>query len=210
MANHENILKAASEYGAVMFKGFDIRTGQEWASLLPKLGLQETEYVGGNAVRKLIVGSETNKLRNMQVLTTNESPPSEPIPFHHELAQTPFPPSHILFYCKINEGEGGSTPILRSDIVYDYLSSKYPDFVKTIEEKGVQYNRVAPAEDDPSSALGRSWRSMYWVKTKEEAEVEMKKQEVSWEWLANDDVRIMSKVLPAVITSTNGKKTFHN
>ena len=42
-------------------------------------------YVGGAAVRNLIVGTE-GVIQNLQVLTTNESPPSEPIPFHHELA----------------------------------------------------------------------------------------------------------------------------
>ena len=38
-------------------------------------------------------------LSDVQVLTTNESPPESPIPFHHELAQTPNPPSHISFFC---------------------------------------------------------------------------------------------------------------
>lgn len=42
-------------------------------------------YVGGAAVRNLIVGTE-GVLQNPQILTTNESPPSEAIPFHHELA----------------------------------------------------------------------------------------------------------------------------
>lgn len=56
------------------------------------------EYVGGAAVRKLIIGKETG-MNDMQILTTNESPPSEPIPFHHELAQTPDAPDHICFYC---------------------------------------------------------------------------------------------------------------
>ena len=31
---HDQILKAASEYGAVMFKDFDIRSGEEWASVI--------------------------------------------------------------------------------------------------------------------------------------------------------------------------------
>ena len=69
-----------------MFKGFDIKTGEEFASVLYKSGLKEMPYIGGAAVRKLIVGSETLKQTNIQVVTTNESPPSEPIPFHHELA----------------------------------------------------------------------------------------------------------------------------
>ena len=59
--------------------------GEEWASVLYTSGLKEMNYVGGAAVRKLIVGTE-GKITDMQILTTNESPPSEPIPFHHELA----------------------------------------------------------------------------------------------------------------------------
>lgn len=44
-----------------------------------------------------------------------------------------------------------------------------------VEEVGVKYIRVAPEEDDASSALGRSWKSMFHVSTKEQAEVEMAK-----------------------------------
>ena len=68
-----------------MFSDFEIKTGNEWASVLFKSGIKEMNYIGGAAVRKLIVGTE-QRMNNVQVLTTNESPPSEPIPFHHELA----------------------------------------------------------------------------------------------------------------------------
>ena len=85
IANHEKIRKAASEYGAVMFSGFEVKSGEEWASVMYKSGIKQMEYVGGAAVRKLVVGNE-QRMNDMQVLTTNESPPSEPIPFHHELA----------------------------------------------------------------------------------------------------------------------------
>ena len=54
--------------------------------MLYKSGLKEVQYIGGAAVRNLIVGTERQPLRNIQIVTTNESPPSEPIPFHHELA----------------------------------------------------------------------------------------------------------------------------
>ena len=162
LKNHENIVKAASLYGAVMFNGFEIITGTEWASVLYASGLKEMNYVGGAAVRNLIVGTE-GKLENPQILTTNESPPSQPIPFHHELAQTPDYPDHICFYCSINAAEGGSTPLIRSDYVYNWLNEKYPDFIKTIEEKGVKYVRTVPEIDDPSSAQGRSWKSMFHV-----------------------------------------------
>jgi len=73
-----------------------------------------------------------------------------------------------------------------------------------------KYIKVAPEEDDPSSALGRSWKSMYNVKTKEEAEKEMEKQNSTWEWLPNGDCRIISQTLPAVKVCTNGNYSFFN
>lgn len=64
-----------------------------------------------------------------------------------------------------------------------------------------------PGEDDSSSAQGRSWKSMFNVKTKEEAEIKMKNDGFDWEWLENNGCKVISKVLPAVATSSNGNKT---
>lgn len=59
LTHHELIRRAASEYGAVMFKGFDIRSGNEWASVMYKSGLHQMEYIGGAAVRNLIIGNDS-------------------------------------------------------------------------------------------------------------------------------------------------------
>jgi hypothetical protein len=48
-----------------MFQGFEILTGEEFASILYKSGLKEVQYIGGAAVRKLIVGTEGRKLENV-------------------------------------------------------------------------------------------------------------------------------------------------
>jgi hypothetical protein len=55
-------------------------------------------------------------------------------------------------------------------MVYEYLNGKYPEFIEKIEKLGVKYIKVAPEENDPKSALGRSWKAMYNVGTKEQAE----------------------------------------
>ncbi|KAJ8603672.1 hypothetical protein CTAYLR_010030 [Chrysophaeum taylorii] len=162
------------------------------------------EYTGGAAVRKMIVGP-----RGLQVVTTNESPPSEPIPFHHELAQTPDPPEHICFYCAENSCEGGATPIARSDWAYEMLAREFPDFLAKLNG-GVRYVKVAPSEDDPGSALGRSWRSMFGVESKEEAEAAMRKQGYEWEWLENQDLRVTSPPLEATRAASNGNTAFFN
>jgi len=95
-------------------------------------------------------------------------------------------------------------------MVYDWLEENHPEFLQKLSSLGVKYIKVAPEEDDPSSALGRSWKSMYNVKTKEEAEKEMEKQNSTWEWLPNGDCRIISQTLPAVKVCTNGNYSFFN
>ena len=207
--HHALVLKAASEYGAVMFSNFAVESGNEWASVLFNSSLKEFNYVGGAAVRKLIVGNE-QRMNDMQILTTNESPPESPIPFHHELAQTNDPPAHICFYCKQNNAEGGSTPLIRSDFVFDWLSENHPAAAEKFEKLGVKYIKVAPEEDDPTSSLGRSWKSMFHKQTREEAEQVMKASENTWEWLEDGCCKVISPVLPAVRVGSNGNKVFYN
>ncbi len=55
---------------------------------------------------------------------------------------------------------------------------------------------------------------MYKVETREEAEIKMKEQGYDFEWVAVDDgtfdCKVISKLLPAIRVSTNGRKTFYN
>ena len=40
MKHHKSVRQAASEYGAVLFSGFEIKSGEEWASVLYKSGIK--------------------------------------------------------------------------------------------------------------------------------------------------------------------------
>jgi len=195
-----------------MFKGFDVLTPEEWASVMFKSGLKEMEYVGGNAVRKLIVGSD-KEIKNIQIVTTNESPPSQPIPWHHELAQTPNPPSHISFFCQLKGLNGGSTPIVRSDLVYDYVARNYPELLPKFEE-GLKYTKRVPEVNDASSPIGNSWKSMFKVDTREQAEEALKKINCTYEWTQIDDgtfdCKITTPLMQGTKIASNGKKSFFN
>ena len=63
-----------------MFKDFDIRSAEEWASILSKSGMKEMPYIGGAAIRRLIVGSE-DRLLNPQVVRQTNPLPVNPFPF---------------------------------------------------------------------------------------------------------------------------------
>jgi hypothetical protein len=59
--------------------------------------------------------------------------------------------------------------VVRSDLVYDYVLSKYPEFIPKFEE-GLKYIKRVPEISDPSSPIGNSWKSMFKVSTREDAE----------------------------------------
>lgn len=206
----EQILHKVSDVGAVLFRGFDIQSANEYVSVLHKLGLAEFEYIGGAAVRHLVVGSHTNK--SLQVFTTNESPPHEPIPLHNELAQNESYPEFISFYCHTEAESGGSTPIINCHELYNYVEKNHPDFIKDLENKGVRYIRVVEENDNLSSPIGRGWRNIFNVETREQAEIVMKERGYEWEWFDSitNDCKLSSKKLPAIRIAKNGEKVFCN
>ncbi|GMQ08501.1 hypothetical protein CsSME_00052199 [Camellia sinensis var. sinensis] len=67
--------------GAVLFRGFPVTTADDFNDVVEAFGFEELPYVGGAAPRTNVVG---------RVFTSNESPPDQKIPFHHEMAQVNF------------------------------------------------------------------------------------------------------------------------
>jgi hypothetical protein len=149
------------KYGAVLFRGFPTYTAETFDKIVKTFGWNAFPYVGGAAPRTLVSGD---------VFTTNESPPDQLIPFHHEMAQVAKFPQEIFFFCDVEPKEGGETPILLSRLVYERMKSAKPEFVEKLQQLGVRYTRVMPDGDDPSSAIGRGWQSTYGTQDKQVAE----------------------------------------
>jgi len=202
--NHkESLLQQALLHGAVLLRGWDLKSAEDFAQIGEALALEKFPYVGGAAPR-------TNVVRDV-VFTTNESPPECPIPFHHEMAQCPTPPSYVLFYCDTPPASGGETPIILSSEVARYFRVKHKAFYEAVKKHGVRYVRVMPSEDDNSSPIGRSWKSTFNAATREEAEAAMKAIGTEWEWLENGDCKTTTAVVPAVkVNEQNGQEMFFN
>jgi alpha-ketoglutarate-dependent taurine dioxygenase len=103
------------QHKALIFQSPDSNlTTEDFGRFLVKLQLEHYPYIGGAAPRTVIPVEAGQDI----IFTANESPPTQPIPFHHELAQTPNPPEYIFFYCDTPAEEGGQTPIIDSTKVY--------------------------------------------------------------------------------------------
>lgn len=76
----------------------------------------------------------------------------------------------MFFFCEEEPGSGGETPIVLSHTVYEKMKEKYPEFVERLEEHGLLYTRVLGEDDDPSSPIGRGWKSTFLTNDKSVAE----------------------------------------
>lgn len=200
--NKSYIESCLLKYGAILFRDFPVEDPEMFDKFVKAFKYEPLPYVGGAAPRKLIVGD---------VFTSNEAPPEMLIPFHHEMAQVPTFPEVLFFYCNISPPEGGQTPLVVSNLVYQKMLELNEPFVTKLQEKGVKYTRVLPNGDDPLSPIGRGWQSTYGTSVKEEAEKKALELVGSIEWLPDGCLKTVTDVLPAIREDTRtGKKTWFN
>lgn len=183
---HDLLIK----HGALLLRGFPVESSAAFERMLDSTDYVNMPYVGGAAPREQVTES--------RIVTANESPASEKIPFHHEMAQVPTPPGYIFFYCETASDKGGATSILHSNEICQKFFEIDPEFAQKIADQGVRYIRVMPKETDRSSAIGRSWKETFQVETLEEAEVAMRDAGMEWEWLQDGSVKTFTSVLPAI------------
>lgn len=199
----EDLDSRAARHGAILFRGFPVRTARDFDAFVGSFGYANFAYDESlsNAVRTNLTP---------RVFTANEAPPTATIKLHHELAQTPRFPSRLLFFCERPAERGGATALCRSDALFEELQRRLPAFARACEEKGLIYSNVMPAENDPSSGQGRSWRSTFGIERPEQAEARMRHLGYRWEWLPDGCLRATTPALPAVRELGPGRKSFFN
>jgi hypothetical protein len=202
-AHRAELLGQSATCGAILFRGFPLVTAHDFDAFIAAFGLENFPYDQSlsNAVRMN---------RTPRVFTANEAPPEVTIFLHHELAQTPAFPSRLFFFCEQPAATGGATPICRSDVLWDRLVERCPQFARDCEAKGLKYTNVMPAENDATSGMGRSWQSTLRTTTRQGAEARLRQLGYSWEWLPDGSLRATTPVLPAVRALPNGRKSFFN
>jgi len=201
-AQRDELESGLEEHGAILFRGFPLRTAEDFDALVAAFNYQNFPYEESlsNAVRINLTP---------RVFTANEAPPEVTIHLHHEMAQTPVYPGKLFFFCEQAPERGGETPLCRSDVLLTELGERRPEFVRDCEAKGLRYTNIMPPENDFASGMGRSWQSTLRASDREEAETRLRSLGYSWEWLPDGCLRATTPVLPAVRTAS-GHKTFFN
>ena len=197
------LMEQVATHGAILFRGGGVADAQTFADFVAGFGLLNFAYDESlsNAVRHN---------RTPRVFTANEAPQDVEIFLHHEMAQTPYFPSHLFFYCEQAALAGGATPICRSDVLLNQLTQHLPEFVARCREHGARYSLTIPAEADATSGQGRSWRQTLNVESKEAAEARLAALEYDWQWLPDDSIRTTTPALPLIRHAPSGNEVFFN
>ena len=195
--------RLAGEHGAVLVRGLPLTKPEEFDAAVSALGYPNFSYA--NSLSNAYRINHTPR-----VFSANEAPADVTIFLHHEMAQTPFYPSKLIFFCQVAAGQGGATPVCRSDILWERLKAEQGMFAADCETKGLRYTNVMPGEADTESGMGRSWQSTLSVDSRKAAEVRLAKLGYTWEWQANGDLSVTTPVLPAVRRLANARTSFFN
>jgi alpha-ketoglutarate-dependent taurine dioxygenase len=137
---------------ALVFRGFGI-TPETLDPVFDRLLPNRLAYVHGNSPRTKVGGN---------VYTSTEYPQEFTISMHNEMSYAHAWPARLAFYCEIQPGSGGATPVLDAA---RWLAELDPE-VREAFADGVRY--VQNLHD--GYGLGKSWQDTF--ETNERAEVE--------------------------------------
>ena len=182
--NTADIKKKVDEKGVVILRCSEIDTIEKFANVAKLFGNIDVD-MSCSAGPRINLGYD--------IFTSNEAPPDQSIPPHHEMAQCEHPPSYILFYCDTPSPNGGCTPVIDSSHVAAHFKEKFPCIYSRLKREGVKYLRQLPAYTDFGSPLGKSWKDTYNVSTCEELEKHLYEQKIEWKWLPNDVLQTISQ-----------------
>lgn len=199
-AERLRLQQLVAEYGAVLLRGWGPCGPQDFSNInLALHGDMDFDMSCSAGPRTQLAPG---------IFTANEAPPSDTIPFHHEMAQCSSPPAHVLFFCLVPAQDGGETPIIMSRLVTEFLRSRHPQLAEKLTRLGVRYIRVQPEHTDPSSALGKSWKIPF-GETRSVAEETMAAEGFEWTWLPGGSLRTVSKVMTALaVDNRSGHEVF--
>ena len=169
------------EYGALLFRGFDVQTVQDFEAFVKHFsGREFFNYAGGVSPRLSLSNG---------VYTSTEYPPDLTLGLHNELSYSKNYPRHVYFYCATEPQTGGETTLGDSRRI---LRNIAPEIVELFRNKQVRYDRCL--QNDENSDY--SWQAAFETTDKKDVEDYCIKIGADFAWQENGSLRV-SQIRPA-------------
>jgi alpha-ketoglutarate-dependent taurine dioxygenase len=179
-ANRQRTNKLLHSHGAVLFRGFNLRTPDHFRSFIECFTDEALEFSERAAPRIEVAN---------RVYTSTEYPPEYPIPLHHENAFAYKWPMKVFFFCHTPSATGGATPIADDQ---DFFKLLDPVVRETFWKKKVMYVR------NYGAGVDLPWQEVFNTHDKATVESYCRLANTECQWLSGDRLRT-TRVAPAII-----------
>ncbi|MDB5226611.1 MAG: Taurine catabolism dioxygenase TauD/TfdA [Bacteroidota bacterium] len=199
-SNKEMLNEKLREAGAVLFRGFQIDSAQDF---------EDVSKAMDNDLKDDYLGTSPRDKKSGFVFSASELPPHYPIMQHCEMSFLPSAPRKLFFYCHVEPIYGGETPICDFRKVYEELD---PTIRDEFEFKGVKHIRNYSAPDDTSKNAFqlKKWNEMFLTTDKSIIEKKCADNDIVCEWKENNGLRLINKNAATKIHPQTGRKAWFN
>jgi hypothetical protein len=164
-------------HGALLLRGFEIRTTEQFQEIASIFCDEFSDYIGGDSPRTKV---------KSHVFTSTEFPSHAKIPTHNEASYLKRMPGTILFFCAKPAATGGQTPIADCRRVLDRLD---PELHQRFARHGLLYVHTLHG----GAGIGRSWIDVFGSRDRYEVEARLVQDGYEFEWRPDGSLRIVMR-----------------
>lgn len=202
-ANKTSIAEKFVKHGAILFRGFEIETPKDFENIAVAVDPKLEQSYYGTSPRNLVPGTKS-------VFTASELPGYYPIPQHCEMTYVKHPPVNIFFYCHVEPEYGGESPICNFRKVYAEMNAEIRNAFDT---KGVLTVRNYSGIENKSRFNLfelKKWNEIFNTTNKTEVEKQCREQEIEFEWMPGDKLRLVHRTPAAIEHPATKEKVWFN
>ncbi|MEN3330258.1 MAG: hypothetical protein V7638_5065 [Acidobacteriota bacterium] len=167
----EFIAHELDQHGALLFRGFDIRSVERFEQFIRATSNGALPYNERTSPRSQVSGN---------IYTSTDYPATESIFLHNEQSYNVQFPLKIYFFCVTPATEGGETPIADTRKILNAIRSDIRD---RFSKQGYIYAR------NFGNGFGLSWQQAFQTSNKAEVEHYCSQHQITCIWLDDDGLR---------------------
>lgn len=169
--NRELIARALLKHGGILFRGFDIRTLEDFERTVKAVSGDLLEYKERSSPRHSVQG---------KIYTSTDYPPDQPIFLHNENSYQAAWPRRIFFHCAIAAQQGGETPIADVRRIYQRIDPEIRE--QFIRKKWMVVRNYG-------DGFGLPWQTVYQTEDRAQVEEHCRQSGIELEWKPGDRLR---------------------
>ena len=157
--------------GAILFRGFGLKTSSEFERMIEAVAGSLLDYSYRSTPRHVISG---------RIYSSTEYPAHQSIPLHNENSYSRSWPMKLAFFSLQVAEQGGETPIADSRKIYDAVP---PEIRECFVRKGLMYVR------NYGTGLDLPWQEVFQTSSRAVVEDYCRKAEMEFEWVSDAQFR---------------------